>query len=134
DCTGQTARIEGRMPVSRAFAAALLLMAPTPAVAQAPQTATADVQLEQRAADIVAVLKQERSAGDAFSDQFMAAVPEAQLNTLIAQIEGQFGPLQGVESVTPAGPPGAADIALRFERSIASGQFQLDAAPTHKVA
>jgi len=115
--------------------ALLCLVAPATAFAQAPEMQQQDQsQIEQRAADVVAVLKGEKPIGDVFTDVFVAQVPQERLDAMTQQMQAQFGPLLGLDSVTPTGNPGAAKIVLRFEKALASGPMQLEANAPYKVA
>jgi len=108
-----------------AFAATIA----TPALAQDAEQAE---RLEQRAEDIVAAMRDEAQYDAVFADDFVNAVPEAQFRMIQQQIEGQFGSMVGVDSVEPANPFGA-NIAIRFERGMASGQFVLEPGEPYEV-
>ena len=92
--------------------------------AQAQEETQASQRLEQRAADIVAAMRGEALYDEVFADAFTSAVPEAQFLAIKGQVEAQFGALVGVASVEPV-TGNAARIAIRFERGLASGQFNL---------
>ncbi len=89
-------------------------------------------RLEQRAEDIVSAMGGEAVYDEVFTDQFVEAVPAAQFTAIKGQIESQFGALIGVESVEAATPNGA-NIAIRFERGLASGQFTLESGEPFEV-
>ncbi|GAA0279105.1 serine hydrolase [Alteraurantiacibacter aestuarii] len=110
-----------------------LVILPSTASAQDNPDANA-ARLEQRASDVVAALNEDLPLADVFAPSFLAQVPEAQLRTMTQQMNGQFGALQGVESVTPTGTTGGAEIALRFERMIGHGQMQLENSEPFRVA
>ena len=121
-------------PIAASIAAALSLATvplAAPAAAQAQETAAEDdeaaLPIAERAAGAVAVMRGEREALEVFSPTFLAAVSEAQLRALTAQLEAQFGPLQGVDSLDPVDAR-RARIVLRFERGLGSGGIEL--APT----
>ena len=126
-------------PISRlATAAAALALAP-PALAQTEdpalsilEEAVQEYSLDSRTADAVAVLKGEAPAEDVFAATFLSEVSAEQLAELTTQMEGQFGPLQGVESVTQTGEY-SADIAIRFEKAIGHGKIQLAPDGDHRV-
>ena len=84
-----------------------------------------DDMLTTRAQDVVDVLRGDQPASTTFSAAFLAQVPESQLTTLAAQMEAQFGALQGVAQVVPINA-GSAQITLRFEHATASGPMHLD--------
>jgi beta-lactamase class A len=112
----------------RRFALSLALCA-APLAAQpatpAPSAAAAAPALQSAGEGVAAMLLGQRPAEEVFSPQFLAAVPPEKLKALIGQIAAQFGPLQGLDSVTPAGEA-RGTIALRFERAVYSGPFAID--------
>ncbi len=115
--------------IRNAILTALILVSPVAAQAQdAEETA----RLEQRAQDIVAAMRGEAVYDEVFADNFASAVPEAQFEAIQGQIEAQFGPLIGVETVEAVAPAGAR-IAIRFERGRASGSFALEADAPYEV-
>ena len=116
--------------LGRFFALLLVMAMPAGAFAQESD----GERLQARAADIVAVLKGEMAREDVFTRAFNEAVPETQLRALTEQLTGQFGPLLGVAEVEAAGAPGAAMVALRYERAIARGRMQLEASAAYRVA
>lgn len=105
----------------------VLALLAVPAQAQEPPPVAA------RAADVVAVLAQDRPAEEVFAASFLAAVPEAQLRALAASMNGQFGLLLRVEAVTPGAVPGSAEVTFRFERAIGRGVMQLEPAAPFRV-
>lgn len=116
--------------MKRILPALLVLMAVcTPAFAQTAEEAE---RLEQRAEDILAAMAGEAVYDEVFADQFIQAVPATQFTAIKGQIESQFGPLIGIESVE-AVSPGGANIAIRFERGLASGQFALESGEPYEV-
>lgn len=109
-------------------ALALALQA-QPVYAQSAEDAE---RLEQRAEDIVSAMGGEAVYDDVFTDEFVEAVPAAQFTAIQGQIESQFGALIGVETVEAATPNGA-NISIRFERGLASGQFTLESDEPYEV-
>ena len=103
-------------------------------VAHAQSTPEENERLQTRAEEIVLVLRKLTPPGDVFTDQFNAAVPEAQLRALTQQLTSQFGDIEGVEAVTPLPARGAAEVQIRFESAIAGGQMQLEQDPPYRVA
>ena len=110
--------------VYRAIAAFVLFAVPLAAAAQ---------DVEQRARDIVEVMQGEAIYTDVFDEAFTSHVSEEQFSAIFDPVEGQYGPLVGLESVEPTSPT-AANIAIRFERGIASGVFNLAGEPPYRVA
>lgn len=96
-------------------------------------SAAQDDLLSQRAGEVVAVLGGQTTAPEIFSEGFLAQVSADKLAALAKQMEGQFGPLKGVDSVTPTGPNSAL-IAVRFDRAIARGKLQLSPDDPHLVS
>ncbi|ANU08011.1 serine hydrolase [Paraurantiacibacter namhicola] len=85
----------------------------------------AEALLQQRGEDIAEVLKGEMPSEEVFSERFLQAVPEERLVGLITQLETQFGPFQGLQSVEPTGAV-SANITVRFEGALAMGEFALN--------
>ncbi|WAT18382.1 serine hydrolase [Aurantiacibacter sp. MUD11] len=110
-----------------AFAA--LLLAASPALGQ---TAEDSERLEQRAEDIVAAMGGAAVYDEVFADPFVNAVPEAQFAAIQQQLEAQFGPLIGIETVDALGPS-AANIAIRFERGLANGTFVIEGSEPFEI-
>ena len=107
----------------RGIAALALFATPLAAAAQ---------DVEQRASDIVEVLQGEAIYTDVFDEIFTSQVTEEQFAAIFDRVEAQYGPLVGLDSVEPTSPT-AANIAIRFERGIASGVFNLASDPPHRV-
>lgn len=112
------------------LAAAMIL---SPAIAQAQHNNTLDFPVVERAQDIVAALNGEIAPEEVFSENFLQAVPPAQLSVLSAQLSAQYGPLEGVQLVDGAETPGGAVLQLRFAKAVGRGQMQLAQEPPHKV-
>src|SRR5688500_13828300 len=110
--------------VSRAVATLVFFATPLAAAAQ---------DVEQRARDIVEVMQGEAIYTDVFDESFTSRVSQEQFFAIFAQAERQYGPLVGLDAVEPTSPT-AANIAIRFERGIASGVFNLARTPPHRVA
>lgn len=112
---------------------------PAAALAQPADPATAALEeavqeysLESRTADAVAVLRGEQPPEDVFAPTFLNVVGADQLAALTTQLEAQYGPLQGVETVTPTGEY-SADIALRFDKAVGRGTIQLAPGGDHLI-
>lgn len=108
----------------RALAALVLFATPLAATAQ---------DVEQRAREIVEVLQGEAIYTDVFDEAFTSNVSEEQFSAIFGPAESQYGPLVGLDSVEAASPT-AANIAVRFERGVAWGVFNLAAEPPYRVA
>lgn len=110
--------------VRRALAALVLFATPFAAAAQ---------DVEQRAREIVEVLQGEAIYTEVFDEAFAAQVSEERFSAIFDPAEAQYGPLVGLDSVEPTSPT-AANIAIRFERGIVWGVFNLAGEPPYRVA
>ncbi|WP_114519937.1 serine hydrolase [Altererythrobacter sp. ZODW24] len=112
---------------------AMFLVAP--AIAQDTSAETAEAidasALEKAASDVVAVLMNDMPATEVFTASFLEQVPADRLVGLTTQLESQFGPITGVESVT-AETPSAGTMLIRFEKALATANIALS--PGGKVA
>lgn len=117
--TGGVARV-----LYRALAALVLFATPLAAAAQ---------DVAQRAREIVAVMQGEAIYTEVFDETFTSRVSKEQFSTIFAPAERQYGPLVGLDEVEPTSPT-AANFALRFERGIAWGVFNLSDEPPYRVA
>lgn len=99
-----------------------------------PARAQSDEQVRQRAEDVVAVIRGDMPYADVFAQSFVAAVPEGQFAMIGRQMTAQVGQLVGLEYIESGNDPGAATIAIRFERAIVSGPMRLEPAHPYKVA
>ncbi len=108
------------------FIVPLALAAAAPLAAQAtpPPAPATSPAVRDGAQAIADALMSKRPAAEVFSAQFLAAVPPEKLTALIGQIASQFGPLEGLDGVTPTGPVSGV-IALRFGKAVYSGPFTL---------
>lgn len=105
---------------------------PAAPAAAAQLDAAAEARLSAKAEEAIAVLSGERAAAEVFSPAFLAQVSAAQLEQVTQQLTASYGPLIGVERVTPAGPY-SAEIALRFERAIGHGTLAISPEAPHLV-
>ena len=108
----------------RSIAALVLFATPLAAAAQ---------DVEQRARDIVAVMQGEAIYTEVFDETFTSRVSQEQFSAIFAQAERQYGPVVRLDSVEPTSPT-AANFAIRFERGIAYGVFNLAGEPPYRVA
>ncbi|GGD51511.1 serine hydrolase [Erythrobacter arachoides] len=88
--------------------------------------------VNQRAADIAAVMQGDASYAEVFDAAFTSQIAEPQFRALVDQLESQHGALVGVESIEPISAT-IANVSLRFERAIAAGVFQLATDPPYRV-
>ena len=88
--------------------------------------------VEQRAEDIVDVMQGEAEYEAVFDEAFTNAVSQEQFSALTAQWVGQYGAVVGLDSVEETAATGGR-IAIRFERGIARGVFNLAAADPYRV-
>jgi hypothetical protein len=110
--------------IYRAVAAIVVLTTPLAAAAQ---------DVEQRAREIVEVMRGTAVYTEVFDDTFTSRISKEQFSAIFAQAERQFGPLVGLDSVEATSPT-AANVAIRFERGIASTAFNLARRPPYRVA
>jgi beta-lactamase class A len=108
----------------RTIAALVLFVTPLAAAAQ---------DVEQRASEIVEVMQGEAIYTDVFDETFTSRVSQEQFSAIFAQAKGQYGPVVRLDSVEPTSPT-AANFAIRFERGIAYGVFNLAGEPPYRVA
>lgn len=119
------------------YLAPLGLLFSTPIHAQdvgneAPVSEDMGAILQQRAQDAVDVFSGDQKAEDVFDPSFLSQIPPEQIAAIGVQLTGQFGALEGVESVTQAGPDRAA-IVLRFEKALGSGGIAVNPAAPHRI-
>ena len=108
----------------RAIAAIVLFATPLAAAAQ---------DVEQRAREIVEVMQGKATYTAVFYETFTSQVSKEQFSAMFDKVKGQYGPLVGLDSVKATSPTGA-NIAIRFERGIAWGVFNLAGKPPYRVA
>lgn len=118
------------LPISLALAA---ISQPALAQESAEAEATVSEALQNRGEDVVAWLKGDMAASDLFTAGFLSQVPEAQLAAINTQLQAQYGPVQGVESLTATGPM-SGEIVLRFEKALGSGLIALDPEEPNQVS
>jgi beta-lactamase class A len=104
---------------------------PLNAVQSAPDV-EADPALKERAEEVIRLFKGEVAAQDIFSPTFLKAVPADQLRGLTTTLTAQFGPVIGLERLTPKAQFGG-EIAIRFERAIGTGGIAVDPEEPHKI-
>ncbi|MFC4292351.1 serine hydrolase [Sphingorhabdus arenilitoris] len=93
---------------------------------------TESAALDIRIPQLSSVLKGEYKPEDYFTEQFLAAVPQAQLAQLSASIIAQYGqPLTVIEVKKTA--PDAATLQLEFEKAIATFNINVDVNKPYKV-
>ena len=108
----------------RAVAALVLFATPFTASAQ---------DVEQRARQIVEVMQEKAIYMDVFDEAFTSHVSKEQFLAMFDKAKTQYGRVVGLDSVKPTSPT-AANIAIRFERGIAWGAFNLSGKPPYRVA
>ncbi|MEP2736444.1 MAG: serine hydrolase [Erythrobacter sp.] len=88
--------------------------------------------LDQRAADVLKVVKGEMQPVDIFAPSFLGAVTPEQFNALTAQVTAQFGQPQAIENLKPFGPYKAA-FDLRFVSGIGRVEMALSGAGENRI-
>lgn len=121
--------------IKTVIAALALTLTPITALAQDvaySQDAQASSVLEKRAGDVISLFKDEIEAQDLFTQRFLAAVPETELNGLITSLTAQFGPVVDVVEVTPKSAT-EAKIVLRFDRALGTGTIVISPDAPNKI-
>jgi len=121
-----------------AIASGALLFA-GPALAQQAddmtEMAAEQTALEARASQVVDIINGESGTPlyEVFTQAFLSQVPATQLQTIFAQLTGQFGPALSVESL---GSPNAnrSALSIRMEGAIASGGIAIDPAQGNRIS
>ncbi len=111
------------------------MLAPLPLAAQQTETAAppaARSALAARADQVVALLNGALQPEDIFTDAFRAAVADAQIRTLSANLTAQFGKAVEVSLLNPAEGTRAA-LEIRFERGLAKGGIAIDPAQEGRI-
>lgn len=103
----------------------LVLMTTGPVLAADSATA-----LKMRATAIIEVINGTGAATASFAPAFLAAVPEAQLTAIKAQLRDQLGPARSVTAIRPEGAY-AATIDMAFANGTATMRLVVDSAPPH---
>ena len=113
--------------VARRFFAFFLILFAVPAMAQPP----AD-PLQQRADDVVRIIRGEADPATVFSPAFLAQVPVAQIRAISGQLIAGNGAIQRLERIERAGPH-TGIIHVGFERMIVRMQMAIEPAAPHLV-
>lgn len=101
--------------------------APLPALAEAP------TPLEARSQQIVALLNGEVQPDAIFTNGFRAAIADAQIKALSADLTARFGKAQAVSLLAPREGTRAA-LEIRFERGLAKGGLALVPSEDNRVS
>ena len=115
------------LPALLAAAAAPAQQVPPAPVPQAV-TGAPSPALAARAAELLPILNGGGTPAQTFAPAFLAAVPEAQVRALSAQLTGSLGNAVSVASVVPAGAAGQAIVTVRYDHGTV--RFGLAVAPT----
>ena len=124
-----------KSPVFHAIALAVGALAACPAAGQtdAAQAQPAEpTALEARSLQVVDLLNGEVQPEEIFTAGFRAAIADAQIKTLSANLTAQFGRALEVSLLAPLGDTRAA-LEIRFERGIAKGGIALDPAENNRI-
>ena len=113
-----------------AFYPAQAASAQTPAEASDP--ARPQTILDQRAADVVAVLRGELDAEEVFDQSFLMAVSPEMLAGMHDQLTAQFGAIQSVASLEPRDAT-SGTVTFRFERATGSGPIILAPSAPYRI-
>jgi hypothetical protein len=118
-----------------AIALAVSGFAAVPATAQTASQAAvpaAQTDLEERSQQIVMLLNGTVQPEDIFTDGFRAAIADAQIKALSANLTAQFGPAVEVSLLVPRDGTRAA-LEIRFERGLAKGGIAIDPAQDNRI-
>jgi beta-lactamase class A len=102
------------------------------APASAPAPSAEPTALEARSLQVVELLNGEVQPEEIFTAAFRAAIADAQIKTLSANLTAQFGRALEVSLLAPQGGTRAA-LEIRFERGIAKGGIALDPAENNRI-
>lgn len=98
----------------------------------APEAAAKPTPLEARSLQVVELLNGEVAPEEIFTAGFRAAVADAQIRTLSANLTAQFGRALEARLLPPRDAARAA-LEIRFERGIAKGGIALDPAENNRI-
>ena len=110
---------------------ALLVSAPLN-VTSAADDVPVSQELRQRSTEILTILNGGGDPATTFAASFRKAVPDAQMQALIASLQRQLGTAMGVESLTPLGEH-EATVRLIFEKGTARAWITLSPQPPGQV-
>lgn len=108
--------------------ALLFLVWATPAAAQ-----SAPDVLQQRADQIVQVIKGQADPATVFAPAFLAQVPPAQIQAISSQLQAGNGAVQRVERIERDGPR-SGTVHIGFERAVVAMRLGVEEAPPHLVS
>ena len=123
-------------PAALALAVAAFSSLPAAAAAQEPPPLAAPAEktpLETRADQVVALLNGQIGPEAIFTDGFRAAVADAQIKSLAANLTAQFGRAVDVALLAPREGTRAA-LEIRFERGLAKGGIAIDMAAGGRIS
>lgn len=104
---------------------AALMLTAAPAAAQPSP-------VEQRAQDVVRMLRGEVQPDAVFAPVFLAQVPAAQVNAISGQLRSQYGAVRGLEGVETQSPT-AGLIRIDYERAVVRMNLSVDPQPPHLI-
>ncbi|HEV7232708.1 MAG TPA: serine hydrolase, partial [Sphingorhabdus sp.] len=111
---------------------ALAASQPLP-VPQAPERGKASQGLMLRGGELIWLLDGSKEPRDYFNDAFLAAVPEAQIKTLIAQWLAQYGKVGDAEMIERRSPY-SGTMRVEYERATATVELTVEPTAPHKVS
>lgn len=123
-------------PVFHAIALAFVVVLGAPVAAQPAPAAARPAEpsaLEARSLQVVELLNGEVQPGEVFSAAFRAAIADAQIKALSANLTAQFGRALEVSLLAPSDGTRAA-LEIRFERGIAKGVIAINPAENNRVS
>lgn len=97
------------------------------------QSAQPSNQFKQRANQLISLFNKQISYNDYFSDNFLQAVPTAQLDQIVTSVSAQYGRPISVRSINANGP-NSGIVRFEFEKAIATIEMVVSPRSPHKVS
>ncbi len=123
----------------RRYLVFLALLIPVSASAQPLETVDIEANaedlrniIESRTLDVAAVFQDRKRIEDVFAPSFLAAIPPARLEAIMAQVTQEYGAIEGIERVTMKGED-RAEVVLLFENATGIAGLAVDRAAPHLV-
>lgn len=108
-------------------------MPPPAAAQQAPAAPQASEPLKARIAELPAILQGKGNFEGFASPAFRAQVPREKFEQITQQLASAYGPVTGIERVTPLSP-WAAEVQVAFRDAVGSIRIGVDEAPPNYVS
>ncbi len=99
----------------------------------AQQAAAISPQIQQRADDVLRMLKGEQIEQEVFDENFRNAVPPAQFRAISAQVKAQQGEPLAIDTISPRNA-NSATLKIRYEKSIATINIDLQRSQPYLIS